>query len=111
MSALDDLRNVLTALDSALTGWIGYPFPSTTKTGEQALKLVAELRKRRYRDWGENCALRGRLARALADNNGLRDCNAQLTEEVMRLEEPAPRPSVTGDVTPREGDVDTGRNR
>ncbi len=111
MAAIDDLRNVLTALDSALTGWIGYPFPSTTKTGQRALEFVAELRKRRYRDWGENIALRARLARALADNDGLRDCNAQLTDEMMRLEEPATRPTVTGDVTPREGDAAGGRNR
>jgi hypothetical protein len=97
VSALDDLRNVATALDSALTGWISYPFRSTTKVGEQALQMVATLRQRRYKDWGENCALRARLGRALADNNGLRDCNRVLTDQVLRLE--AQRPTVTRDVT------------
>lgn len=109
MAALEDLRNVATALDSALTGWISYPFPSTTKIGALALQMVATLRQRRYRDWGENCALRARLARALADNTGLRDCNRVLTDQVLRLE--ANGPTVTGDAA-GEGRLRLpGRNR
>ncbi len=87
MSAIDDLRNLDTALDSAITGWIGYAWKATTKTGERCLAMVAQMRERHYKAWGINCALRARLARALDDNDGLRDGNARMTAEIEALEE------------------------
>ena len=86
-SAFEDLRTLRDFLDSALVGWIGARTEMTTETGKDAMKDAIRLRERAYRAWGENIVLRARLSRALADNDGLRDCNAELTAEVMAYEE------------------------
>ena len=87
MTAIDDLRNLDTALDSAVTGWIGYNWPTTSKTGERGLEAVKVLRRRLYRQWGESCALRSRLSRALDDLSGTRDANVWLTDELEKTEQ------------------------
>jgi hypothetical protein len=89
MSTADDLRELCDELDAALTGWPrgGRPY-MTTKTGEKAEALLRQLRARRYKQWGENLALRGRLRAALSDIDGLRAANEALTAELERLRGP-----------------------
>ena len=88
MSAKDDLRDLRDLLDAALTGWIGANFKPSTKTGERCSELVAKLRQRIYRSWGENLALRARLHQALRDVDGLRAANQLLTDELEALRGP-----------------------
>jgi hypothetical protein len=86
MTTAQDLRDLRDQLDGALTGW---PWPSSikasTKIGAECLDLVHQLRKRRYKDWAENCVLRARLSAALKDNEGQREMNAILTAELERV--------------------------
>ena len=89
MSALDDLRNLETSLDAAITGWIGYNWKPTTVLGGKCSEMVSAMRRRHYKAWGENCALRARLSRALDDNDGLRDGNASMTAQIEELESAA----------------------
>jgi hypothetical protein len=86
MSTATDLVLVRDYLDSILVGWIGAYTNATTVSGQQAIKDAIAIRERLHRIWGTNCALRSRLARALADNDGLRDCNAMLTADLEKSE-------------------------
>jgi hypothetical protein len=83
VSAAQDLRELGDALDAALTGW---PRPSyslmTTEAGRVAERATRQLFELRYKQWAEICVMRGRLARALCDVEGLRASNEALTTEI-----------------------------
>ena len=83
MTATADLHELTNQIDNLLTGWIGVRYSRmTTGAGCIAEKMVRLLRDKRYRQWAESCVLRGRLARALAEVQGLRDANELLTAEL-----------------------------
>ncbi len=89
MTAAADLREITNQLDGVLTGWIADRYSyMTTATGTIAEKLVRKLRERHFKQWCENCVLRGRLAKALADLEGARNANEALTNELERLRGP-----------------------
>jgi hypothetical protein len=91
VTAANDLRDLRDELDGVLHGAL-WPdsLRCSTVVGREAQALTEQLRARLYRSWSENCALRARLARALAEVEGQRAMNAQLTEEAM-AREAAPR--------------------
>lgn len=89
MSAAQDLRDIRDAIDGMLVGWIGWRQKLSTKAGAECLDMVNEARRRLYKSWGENCALRTRLAAALREVDGLRATNELLTNT---LDNSAARP-------------------
>ncbi len=91
MSAVTDLHDIVDLLDAIIHG---APFPTsivpTTQTGGDAWGMAKELRRRLYMSWSEGCALRGRLAMALRDVDGLRATNERLTNLLESAASPAP---------------------
>lgn len=87
MTAADDLRDLRDNLDGTLAGSVLSWKRASTKTGQDCFDLNMEIRAKRYREWGETISLRARLSRALLDNEGLREGNSQMTEQICRLEE------------------------
>lgn len=82
----DDLRDLETALGGALSGEIEYQWHATTQTGARCFKLLSKLRHRYFCEWAETVALRAHLSRSIANEQGLRDTNQLLTEQIDRLE-------------------------
>lgn len=89
LTTAQDLRELAHELDAVVTGW---PRPRyslmTTETGRIAERLTRQLFSIRYKQWTECCILRGRLARALVDVEGLRASNEALTAELEALRGP-----------------------
>jgi hypothetical protein len=85
MSAVRDLHDIRDRLDGVLHGAL-WPtsIRCSTVSGQACDELVEQLRARLYEAWSENCVLRGRLSRIIADNEGQRAMNAILTEEAER---------------------------
>ncbi len=87
MTTAQDLRELCDELDAALTGWLRPSYSlMTTEIGKKAEILVKHLREKYFTSAMKQSTLEMKLEYAIKDNDGLRECNKQLTDIIDKYE-------------------------